>query len=260
MFGDVGIMIIKIIYFDEGSATDYLDINEGGRSEYKSEKIKERTTKVAIQAKAKLEAKFKWLPFVGASASAGTNAEVAGMGNTIISKAISNTILTDYLEVISDEKSKNVDIEVFAGYELKPYPESFAFYKMMTPYFTMIDDKVDTGDVVLNISKMDEALESGRGYYELIATKEKENYIFRFNIKAFRNNYTMADLVKMNLTYHAIEVGVFPINQLDMKMEFSQEQKVLSGMDIVDNNNKENDTELFKVYDVILAGVNRCEE
>jgi hypothetical protein len=250
-------MIVKVVYFDEGSATDYLDIYDGGRSEQKTEQIKERTSKLATQADASAEAKFKWLPFLGASAGIATNAEAARVGNTIISKAISNTILTDYLDKDTDKETTSNYIKVFEDCELTPYPESFAFYKMMTPYFIMIDDKVDTGDVILNVSKMDEALESGRGYYELIAEKDKQKCIFRFNIKAFRNNYGIADLVKMNLIYHAIEVGVFPVSKLDMKKEFSQHQEVPSGLDIVDNSKGAESSELLKVYDVILAGVDK---
>lgn len=247
-------MIVKVIYFDEGSATDYIHIMEGGKSNQTTENIKDTTTKIAAKATAKVEAKFKWLPFMNASVGAESNAEAMRLGNTIIRKALSNTILTDYLKVVADQDKPIV--ELFPNCMIAPYPESFAYYKMITPYLIMTEGKVEVdGGFALNIARMDEALESGRGYYELIANKDGQMCILRFNIKAFRNNYGISDLVKMNLTYHAIEVGIFPKENLTMQQEFTFSEKGLNGFDIM-SENLDNTTGL-KVYDVILAGVDK---
>lgn len=255
-------MIVKVVYFDEGSATDFLHIDDGGQTQQKTEKIGNTTSKVVAKADASAEAKFKWLPFLGVSTGITASAEGARLGNTIISKAISNTILTDYLDRVKEKKDNGLDvITIFTECKLTPHPESFAYYKMMTPYLIMVDDKVQSGGISLNISKMDEAFESGRGYYELIAEGSGSKCILRFNIKAFRNNYGIADLVKMNLTYHAIEVGTFPEEKLALKEEFSEDDGIpITGVDIV--NSLEVDrcirsTKLLKVYDVVLAGVDK---
>lgn len=114
-----------------------------------------------------------------------------------------------------------------------------------------------TEGLSLNLSLMDEALDSGRGYYELMVDYNGETAVLRFNIKAFRNNYYISDLVKMNLDYHAIEVGTVSIGSLTMESEFGERQdNEINGFDIVENRIPTNSNDL-KVYDVILAGVYR---
>lgn len=109
----------------------------------------------------------------------------------------------------------------------------------------------------LNLALMDEALDSGRGYYELMAECDGETVVLRFNIKAFRNNYFISDLVKMNMDYHAIEVGTVDIGSLTMESEFGdKKEKEINVFDMIDNNDINNSEEI-KVYDVILAGVYR---
>ncbi|MNP26389.1 hypothetical protein D3C76_1192460 [compost metagenome] len=184
-------------------------------------------------------------------ASAGLNRK----GNTLISKAISNTILTDYIHQVKDQTKNSEIIKTFKNYNLTPYPESFAYYKMMTPYLIMAEGKFEEDGVAFNVSRMDEALESGRGYYELIAESGVDKVILRFNIQAFRNNYGISDLVKMRLTYHAIEVGVFPEDNLSMKEEFNNSVTALTGLDVLNNNMNTETSNCLKVFDVILAGV-----
>src|SRR5947208_970842 len=62
--------MIKVVYFDEESASDYLDISAGGKFASTSENVKDRTTKLHTEVEAKLAAKFSWLPFLGGSAGA----------------------------------------------------------------------------------------------------------------------------------------------------------------------------------------------
>ncbi len=247
-------MIIKVIYFDEGSATDYIYISEGGKSEEKKDNIVKKSTSLVAKAEAKAEAKFKILSFFNASASAEMAVAADREGNTIVSKAISNTILTDYLTLF-ESQSNDKNIVKFNDCLLYPYPESFAFYKMITPYMIMTEGKVDIGsDMKINIALMDKALESGRGYYELIAENNGTKSVLRFNIKAFRNNYSISDLAKMRLCYHAVEVGSVPEQNLTMQSEFSQFNKSITGYDIMAQGKQ---TTEIKVYDVILAGVDK---
>lgn len=243
--------MLKIIYFDEFSATDYIDISEGGKKEKSSQRIKERANKLSAEVEAKLEAKWNWLPFFGVHGSAEAKDNISLTGNTLIKTTISNTVLTDYLEKVNEDKN----ITKFSGYKLSAYPNSMTYIKMYTPYMIIAEKSEE-----INLSKLDEALASARGYYELIADKPNDKCILRFNIKAFRNNYGISDLIKMNLTYHAIEVGEFEEKRLDMKNEFSMKQegtvsarKILDG-DII-NGDDIDDSKLLKVYDVILAGV-----
>ena len=102
---------------------------------------------------------------------------------------------------------------------------------------------------------MDHALSSGRGYYELIVQMPSEKVVLRFNINAFRNNYSISDIVKMELDYHAIYVGTISEESLAMQSEFSEKKEEISGYDIVKSETVPNATTSLKVYDVILAGV-----
>ena len=90
-----------------------------------------------------------------------------------------------------------------------------------------------------------------------MGTGRGETVVLRFNIKAFRNNYFISDLVKMNLDYHAIEVGTVNVGSLTMESEFGDNQeKEINGFDMIDNTLSAGSDEI-KVYDVILAGVCR---
>ena len=55
--------MIKIVYFDEDSASDYLDITAGGKEVSTSEKVKERSQETHSKVEASLAAKLSWLPF-----------------------------------------------------------------------------------------------------------------------------------------------------------------------------------------------------
>ncbi|MNW60041.1 hypothetical protein D3C74_379990 [compost metagenome] len=59
----------------------------------------------------------------------------------------------------------------------------------------------------------------------------------------------------MRLTYHAIEVGVFPEDNLSMKEEFNNSVTALTGLDVLNNNMNTETSNCLKVFDVILAGV-----
>lgn len=77
----------------------------------------------------------------------------------------------------------------------------------------------------------------------------------RFNIKIFRNNYSISNLVKMKLTVYAIEIETENLSKLFMKSEFSYNtQTNISVFDLI--NTKNNQTGII-VYGVILAGIYR---
>lgn len=180
---------IKIIYFDEYSATDYIDIDNGGKKEEVDLHKEDSSKKGEAGVKARLEAKLKWFSSLNLSGEVGANADYSYLSNKLIKTTILNTVLTDYISIAD----KDTRIVKFSGYKLSPYPKSLSFIKMYAPYLIMSKDI----DEQYDLSKLDEALKNARGYYELIASKPDEKYILRFNINAFRNNYGISDLVKM---------------------------------------------------------------
>jgi len=243
--------MIKVVYFDDASATDYLYIYDGGAVIQTSEKVKDKSKEIASRASIGLFAKLSWLPFLGGEGSVEANTELSYKGSSLLKTTLSNTVLTDFLSKVGEDSNRIVK---FNGYHVKAHKNSLAFFKMFTPYLIMTNSDVDSEGVSFNLSRMDEALESGKGYYELIAESDrKEQYVFRFNISAFRNNYSIADLTKMNLCYYGIEVGSVNVDLLDIEKEFNFEQPTInSAFDIENNISAANE---IPVYDIMLAGV-----
>jgi len=243
--------MIKVIYFDDGSATDYLNIYDGGNAIRTSDEIKNQNSELGTKVSSKLFAKLSWLPFIGGEAEVSANAGLSLNTSSLIKTTLSNTVLTDFLNKIESDKER---ILRFDGYSVKAYKNSIAFFKMFTPYLKMAENNLDADGFEFSLARMDEAFESGKGYYELIAEKENEqSYVFRFNISTFRNNYSIADLSKMKLTYYGVKVGTVDINLLDIDKEFNFEQgNITSAYDI---EYQESNKDELDVYDIILAGV-----
>jgi hypothetical protein len=246
---DKNASMIKVVYFDEESASDYLDISSGGKAASTSEDVKERTKEMHGKVEAGLIAKLSWLPFLGASGelSAGTGASAAG--RSILSKTLSNTILTDYLAKAADDPRvlQLRDVQVTAP------KDSMAFMKMFTPYMVLL--KLE--DVPVDLARMDEVLAGAKGYYELLGEGEDgTKRVLRFNIKAFRNNYGLTDLGRMRLVFHGVLVGQTPEHALGMEAEMSggTGAATVTAVELVDGVDAQSD-ELLDVYDVILAGV-----
>ncbi|WP_187993988.1 DUF6414 family protein [Schaalia sp. JY-X159] len=241
--------LIKIVYFDEESASDMLDIVAGGKETSSKELTKERAAEVEAEARAKAAAKFNWLPFFGGSAEAGAAASASAVGRSILNKTLSNTILTDYLSKLGELKG----IERLEGLTVTARSDSAAYMKMYTPYLAML--KID--ELPVNLAELDSALTSAKGYYELLAqSADGTKLILRFNIQAFRNNYGLVDLGRMRLVFHGIRVGKASESSLTMQAEMAPgaEPAPVTGLDVVDGASKEPST-LLDVYDVILAGV-----
>lgn len=241
--------LIKIVYFDEESASDLLDIVAGGKETSSKELTKERAAEVEAEARVKAAAKFNWLPFFGGSAEAGAAASASALGRSILNKTLSNTILTDYLSKLGELRG----IERLDGLTVTARSDSAAYMKMYTPYLAML--KID--ELPVNLAELDSALTSAKGYYELLGLSvDNTKRILRFNIQAFRNNYGLVDLGRMRLVFHGIRVGKASESSLTMQAEMAPgaEPAPVTGLDVVDGVSTEPST-LLDVYDVILAGV-----
>lgn len=245
--------LIKIVYFDEESVSDLLDISAGGKETISKEQTKERAAEIEAEARAKAAAKFDWLPFFGGSAEASAAASASAVGRSILNKTLSNTLLTDYLRKREDIKG----IERLEGLTVTARKDSAAYTKMYTPYLAML--KMD--ELPVNLAALDDALESAKGYYELVGQDAGgAKHILRFNIRAFRNNYGLADLSRMQLVFHGLRVGKATESSLTMQAEMapSIESAPLTALDVVDGVSVEA-AHLLDVYDIVLAGVEYVE-
>ncbi|WP_434615653.1 DUF6414 family protein [Arthrobacter sp. A5] len=241
--------MIKIVYFDEESASDYLDISVGGKSVSTSEHVKERTRDMQARVETSVAAKLSWLPFIGASAETSAGVDVSSAGRSLLSKTLSNTILTDYLAQVTDDER----ITRLSGLRVTAPEDSMAYMKMFTPYMVI----AKTEDQGIDLARLDEALAGAKGYYELLGEDANgSKRVLRFNIKAFRNNYGLTDLSRMRLVFHGVLVGQTTEHGLGMQAEMSVEtdNQPLTAAELVDGKLAKSD-DLLDVYDVILAGV-----
>lgn len=241
--------MVKIVYFDEESASDYLDISAGGKEASTSEAVRERSKETHSKVEAGLIAKLSWLPFLGTSGELSAGAGVSAVGRSIFSKTLSNTILTDYLAKADGDPrvSQLRELRVTAP------KDSMAYVKMFTPYMVML--KME--DLPLDLARMDETLAGAKGYYELLGEgADGSKRVLRFNLKAFRNNYGLTDLGRMHLVFHGVLVGRTSEHALGMEAEMSggTGEAPVTAAELVDGKAAQTE-ELLDVFDVILAGV-----
>lgn len=251
------IPFLKIVYFDEESATDLIYMNNKGmvtESTVENEKnnlSKKKEIEVGGGITESFFKIFKMNLNAGASISKGNVTE------QFINQAITNTVLTDYLGLI--EEGKTDFIKKFEKATVYPFHNSLSYLKLVTPYLIMTSGEVKSGDIILNIQMIDKALNNGKGYFEMILNnKEEKKVVLRFNLKSFKNSYSLSDLVKMELTYHAVYVGKIQLDSLEISKEFNYQNniEVVDGYSLVDGGNKSlEESKEVEVFDVLLAGV-----
>ena len=88
----------KIVYFDESSATDYLVIKNGGSLVLTDSDESKSGNKAEANIGAKLKLLFNTL-FVSGGTSVDSNIGVYTSGENLIKTTITNTTLSDFLEL-----------------------------------------------------------------------------------------------------------------------------------------------------------------
>ena len=240
--------MIKVVYFDEQSANDYIDIVNGGHLDWSTEKDKEKLAKIIAEIDAEVGGGFNFLTWLKASISGKVSSSFDHEAKTVIGTKITNTLLTDYLAFADEDKNIKKFVDVVYAPE-----NSISMYKMYSPYSII----VPKDESPIDLEKLNEALENARGYYEMLLSNEKvPKTVLRLNSKAFRNNYNLSDLTKMKLVYYGIYVGVCDISKLDMSKEFDFSKMLPTAEEVVDGRGGVKDGQL-KVYDIVLAGVER---
>lgn len=269
---------VKVIYFDEGTAADYMQIVSGGELKKTTEFITDIVDHAEIEAEASagittkeksLPQLFKMLTGLSFTANIGGGAGVEAKKQKIAKNILENTLLSDFVDLIDsdskkkkDENRRHTSIKQFEKVKLFPRQNSFSYFMLMAPFFTMLDGKVpipgnNGEEFTLDVSKIEAAIARGRGYYEFIATLGEKEIVLRFSSTAFRNNYTMSDLPKMELSLYAVAVGTIDIEKLDLTSEFQfgvQSKSRVEYYKTAEEINSETKSAL-EVYDVILGGI-----
>lgn len=209
---------------------------------------------------------FSFLSGATINADVDINANLSRKSDRIAKNILENTLLADFIALLDADKrrTKNkrcASIKIFRNIGVRPEVNSFSYIMLIAPFLSMIDGElpIKTGNgnaMKIDITKIGEAIEKGRGYYEFVSTIDGKDIILRFNRSAFRNSYTMSDLPKMQLTYYAIHVGQINKDDLQVQKEFefgtAKTSKRVDYASITENSNTSVELE---VYDVVLAGV-----
>lgn len=266
---------LKIIYFDEAFVADFMQIIAGGELKKTTEFISEVNSGIDGNAgvdagisteKNGLTKIFSFLSGATINAEAGVNANLSKKSDRIAKNILENTLLADFISLLEADKRRTKNkrcsgIRIFPSVVVRPEVNSFSYLMLVAPFLSVIDGElpIKTSDgqaMKLDITKIEEVIEKGRGYYEFIATIDGKNVIFRFNRNAFRNSYTMSDLPKMQLTYYAIHVGTINKSDLQVQKEFEfGTSNTPKRIDYAAASEGDNSTPMTDVYDVVLAGI-----
>lgn len=265
--------ICKIVYFDEESVTDYVQIVAGGELQNTTELLKSRETQeaqsVQVGGKVGISGVFKALLGWEASASAEACAELSFDSSKMVKNIVKNTILTDFLkEIESADTGKSASklpkgtIKRFKGYKISTEENSLSYMVMVSPYLSMLKNgsSIPAGDFNIAVDKLDNALRHAKGYYEFVGTKGRSRVVLRFNINAFKNSYTISDLLKMDLSIYAIKVGRTSLENLNVNKELGMKVSILpkdnpSYEPSEEKDNAASNSPVLDVFDVLLAGV-----
>lgn len=271
------LQFLKIAYFDEESALDYLEAKHGGRYDKVSLDIIQRVKQIAGEVGGEASTDPKILSFVMDSLF-GLKGRVAGSashnrtGDNKVSETLSSTVLSNFIEEVTNnqehqEETFKHNFGIFEKVSLSFVPNSVTFLKTISPMLKIIKDESVGNEMPIQLGALDQIFTDAKGYYELISDEEEPSKVFRFNFNALRNNYRLNDLTKMNLTIIGIKVGECKETDLDWESEFNQKKKVSQDsafgeiVDAREENNPEriNDKSMLSIYDVLLAGVTSNE-
>lgn len=261
--------LCKIVYFDEESITDYIQIVNSGELEKTAELLSDTVDNAkgnaSINGKVGVAGAIKALLGNEISASASAEVDAAYTNERMVKTIVKNTILSDFMNIVIKDDSEAIN--KFTGYKIDAPKDSLAYVALISPYLGMLRGvNIPAGEYNIATEKLDNTMKSAKGYYEFLGIKtleaqETETIIFRFNMKAFRNNYKPTDLLKMNLSIYAIKVGESTKDMLNFSSEFNIDNTIVDNpsyeevVSNVEQSNKNDDNKLLPVYDVLLAGV-----
>lgn len=254
--------IVKIVYFDEGSATDYIQIRNGGSLifELQGENNSSKEGSLDGSGKVGIGTKLSNLLF-RASADVEGSIGASFKNDTVMKSVLTSTVLTDFLRAVEDTSEENRQIMTFEDKQIEQIPGSISSMYLVTPYLSMLRNgqTVEAGDLDISLDKLDSALSKAKGYFEFLGKENgSKDIVFRFNGNAFKNNYRPSNLLRMDLKLYAVPVGKCHLGDFAADKELSLQGYI--GVDnpdyAPDNDSKEVLEEpLIDMYDVILAGV-----
>lgn len=245
--------ILKVIYFDEEAAIDYITISDGGKAISEIINTEQETDTSKLESETSTGFKIPFFTWFNLQAKIGIDSNINNINDGVVKSTLTNTILTDYIKKAdTDEKIKKI-----SNYQITPIKDSVSYYKMYTPYMLLIKKELnDKISAEVDITKIDEVLKETKGYYEFLAINGKEQVIIRFNISSFKNNYKINNILGMNLLLYGVNVGSAEKDDFSIEKEFEQnESKEITADEILEVTSKAPEHKKLKIYDIVLAGV-----
>lgn len=248
----------KVVYFDEGSVTDYMQIVQ----KWNLSQTIELLSETQKRAEEDLTAEVKLNPFAsiftalaGFSASVGGKVNLSAAANTdkLAKTILQNTVLSDFLEACKEIENS---IDKFESYHLTEPAGSLTEMLKFSVYTHMMNGstRISTNEnIELSIEKFDETIKLAKGYFEYIGIKDDRKAVFRFNLDALKNNYRSSDLTTMNLSIYTIRVGIIT----DKELDFKNNSNTNNQKRFFDEKSEDTSRTYFEyeLYDVLLAGV-----
>lgn len=131
--------LYKIIYFDEGSATDFLQIHYGGNMEIVEEENGKFAYKVRGSVDGELGVGKSFLSLLKASFSLTGSANIDKSQDSLLKSTITNTLLSDFVDFAKSSDNQN-KIEVFEGFTVDSIKDSLTYIKMYSPYIKLLKE------------------------------------------------------------------------------------------------------------------------
>ena len=246
--------MMKVVYFDETAATDYITIQNGGQIDWSTTENKERLAKIIAEIDVQAKGGFNLFSFIKSSLSGNANVNLDTNTSNLIKSTVTNTLLTDYISMASKDKN----IRQFHNDGVYAPKNSISMYRMYSSYLNIVPKE----QIPIDLEGLNNALLGERGYYQMLLNSEKEpSCVLRFNINAFKNDYSLADLSKMNLSYFGVKVGQCTKEQLSLEKEFeiNTSTNTPDVKKIVTGDTSKSFIQYLDVYDIVLAGVMSIE-
>lgn len=249
----------KIIIFDVDSSNDIVQMENYGKIH--TEIVQEFGGDLLANTKAEAEIKSKGLTsnllkkILGAELSANINVEGTAEFSKFSNKIITNTIMTDFLKITSRKK----DYVKLDNYMLDVIPDSYAFYKLLCPMIDLIDTE-DPGFQLpngLDIKKIGHFVSQSKGYYEFFAKSSEvdKKIILRINSDSFKNNYTLQDIVGVNISWICVKVGRIHPQKIGVTNFINEINPVDATQLSINDNTNQDYSDYYEMYDVLLGGI-----
>lgn len=156
---------LKIVYFDEAAAQDYVDVTNGGRLDWSTQENKEKIAKIVAEIEAQAKSGFNILNYIKATFQGKVDASASAELTSAFDKTIKNTLLTDYIQAAS----KDEHVKKFENSGVYAPENSVTLYKMVSSYLTIVPKE----EMPIDMEKLNEAILGERGYYDMLLKTAK---------------------------------------------------------------------------------------